>query len=50
MKTGWTTHEGKTYYLAEDGAARGSMVTGEQVINGKKYMFNSQGVLEGEIR
>ncbi|MBR4314465.1 MAG: InlB B-repeat-containing protein, partial [Lachnospiraceae bacterium] len=50
MKTGWTTYEGKTYYLAEDGAAKGSMVTGIQTINGKTYMFNSQGVLEGEVK
>ena len=50
MKTGWTTHEGKTYYLAEDGAAKGSMVTGIQTINGKTYMFNNQGVLEGEVK
>ena len=39
--TGWQTLDGKTYYFDKDG----NKVTGEQVINGAKYSFGSDGVL-----
>lgn len=38
---GWQTIDGKTYYYTEDN----KKVTGEQVIMGAKYVFDSDGVL-----
>lgn len=38
---GWQTFDGKTYYYTEDY----KKVTGEQVIMGAKYVFDSNGVL-----
>ena len=38
---GWQTINGKTYYYTKDG----EYVTGEQVIQGAKYVFGSDGVL-----
>ena len=40
--TGWQTIEGKTYFFDKNG----NFVTGEQVINGAKYVFGSDGVLQ----
>ncbi len=40
--TGWQTIENKTYFFKKDG----NYVTGEQVIKGVKYVFNSEGVLQ----
>ncbi len=42
MQTGWLEDSGKTYYLSKDG----SMVTGEQVVDGKNYTFGADGVLQ----
>ncbi|SFC77785.1 GH25 family lysozyme [Butyrivibrio sp. YAB3001] len=39
--TGWQTIDGKTYFFDKNGNA----VTGEQVIQGAKYTFGSDGVL-----
>ncbi len=39
--TGWQTIDGKTYYYDKNG----DYVTGEQVIQGAKYTFGSDGVL-----
>jgi GH25 family lysozyme M1 (1,4-beta-N-acetylmuramidase) len=39
--TGWQTLDGKTYYFNKNG----DYVTGEQVIQGAKYTFGSDGVL-----
>lgn len=41
--TGWWTIDGKTYYFD----ANGKKVTGDQVILGAKYSFDSNGVLKG---
>ena len=42
MKTGWhLDRDGHYYYLRSDGV----MVTGQQVIDGKTYYFNSNGAL-----
>ena len=41
--TGWWTIDGKTYYFD----ANGNKVTGDQVILGAKYSFDSNGVLKG---
>ena len=38
---GWQTIDGKTYYYTEDN----KKVTGEQVIMGAKYVFDSDGIL-----
>ncbi len=38
---GWQTLDGKTYYYNKDGVK----VTGEQVIQGVKYAFDSEGVM-----
>lgn len=40
--TGWQTIDNKTYFFKKDG----NYVTGEQVIKGVKYVFNSEGVLQ----
>ena len=40
--TGWQTIDGKTYFYTKDH----EYVTGEQVIQGVKYSFNSDGVLQ----
>ncbi len=40
-RQGWWTIDGKTYYYKKDG----NYVTGEQVIKGAKYVFNSDGSL-----
>jgi len=40
--TGWQTIDGKTYFFTKDGKP----VTGEQVIQGAKYTFDSKGVLQ----
>lgn len=39
--TGWQTLDGKTYYFDKNG----NKITGEQVINGAKYTFGSDGAL-----
>ncbi len=38
---GWQTLDGKTYYFNKDGVK----VTGEQVIQGVKYVFDTEGVM-----
>lgn len=40
-KNEWVTVDGNTYYFNVNGI----MVTGSRYINGKKYMFNSDGIL-----
>lgn len=45
MVTGWLTLSEKKYYLAENGV----MLTGEVVMEGKKYTFNSSGALTSEV-
>lgn len=42
---GWQTLEGKTYYFLGNGVP----VTGEQVIQGAKYAFGSDGVLTSKV-
>lgn len=60
MKTGWIMTDGNWYYFMSSGAAakgwlqqgsvwyylddEGRMLTGEQTINGKTYVFNNSGV------
>ena len=47
MKTGWVQVDGKTYYLQDDFSDNwyGRRVTGQHVIDGKVYNFDSNGVL-----
>ena len=40
MATGWVKVGGSWYYLAPSGA----MLTGTQVINGRTYVFDANGV------
>ena len=46
MHTGWLTDtDGKSYYLESVvGTGQGQMVTGERSINGRKYIFDEDGV------
>ena len=44
MATGWLEQDGKKYYLTENG----KMVTGEYTIGDITYIFDKDGVLQGE--
>lgn len=43
MKTGWVADGGSWYYLSPSGA----MLTGTQVINGRTYVFDGNGIWIG---
>ena len=45
MMTGFVEFNGKTYYLAESGVLKGAIMTGNQIINGRKYTFDSSGAM-----
>ena len=45
MMTGFVKYNGKTYYTAESGLLKGAVLNGSQVINGKRYNFDSSGAL-----
>ena len=45
MRTGFVEYNGKTYYTAESGIMKGVIMTGNQIINGKKYTFDSSGAM-----
>lgn len=45
MKTGWIDWEGNRYYCDQAGNPSGSMVTGEQIIDGILYYFDESGAL-----
>lgn len=45
MQTGWLDWENNRYYLKATSPGQGKMLTGEQVIDGKTYIFFNNGIL-----
>ena len=48
MQTGLTQFNGNIYYLEEKGPHIGTVQIGEQIINGEKYIFGSDGTLRSK--